>query len=296
MAHTERLGFKEFRRRFENESDCKNYLLHSRWAAGFVCPRCGRQQYSYIKTRSVLQCSHCRHQSSLTAGTVMHKTHLPLAVWFWAIYLTARDKRGISATQLSSELEISYASAWYLLKRIRQAMSNRDQQYLLSGIVELDDTYWGAAAKGGKRGRGTAKLKIAVAVSKSSSGKPLFARMKVIPDLKGDTIASFAKQVIRPKSTIQSDAYHSYRKPLGENYDHQYQVFDSNGEMLHWLHLIIGNAKSFLQGTYHGNCRGQLQSYLDEFCYRLNRRFHRDQLFTRLLCAVSRPCTAEQSR
>lgn len=80
-------------------------------------------------------------QSSDTAGTVLHRTHFPLTVWFRAIYLAARDKRSISATQLSRELEIAYSSAWYLIHRLRNAMGQRNQDYVLSGIVELDDTY-----------------------------------------------------------------------------------------------------------------------------------------------------------
>ena len=88
-------------------------------------------------------------------------------------------------------------------------------------------------------------------------------------------------------STIQSDGYHSYRKALANDYNHHYAVYDSNSDMLHWLHIIVGNAKAFILGTYHGNCKDNLQSFLDEFCYRFNRRHFKDELFTRLLNAVS---------
>ena len=109
-------------------------------------------------------CKQCRRQSSVTAGTVLHRTHLPLTVWFWAIYLVARDKRGISATQLSRELEIAYSSAWYLLHRLRNAMGERDKDYVLFGIIELDDAYFGAPSSNGKRGRGTDKTSALAAV------------------------------------------------------------------------------------------------------------------------------------
>jgi len=288
MAHTEKINFKEFCKRFADERACKNYLYNLRWPEGFSCPQCGCHEFSFVKSRGIFQCKQCRHQTSLTTGTVMHRTHLPLTIWFWAIYLTARDKRGISATLLAAELELSYETAWYLLHRIRKAMSQRDRDYLLSGIVELDDTYFGATEQGGKRGRGTSKTSIMVAISKNDKGRPQYLKMQVIDNLKGVTIGTFAKANIAQGSTIQSDAYNSYRKPLVKDYDHQYEVFDSNTDMLQWLHVVVGNAKAFLQGTYHGNCRDHLQSFLDEFCYRFNRRWFKDELFSRLLHAVTK--------
>lgn len=287
MAHTEKISFKEFCNKFADESACKNYLFKLRWPEGFTCPECGSREYSFVKSRGIFQCKQCRHQASLTSGTVMHRTHLPMKTWFWAIYLTARDKRGISATQLASELELAYETAWYLLYRIRKAMAQRDRDYLLSGIIELDDTYYGSTGQGGKRGRGTSKVNVMVALSKDDYGRPLYLKMQVVENLKGETVGAFAKDNIAYGSIIQSDAYHSYRKPLAEDYSHRYAVFDSNSDMLLWLHVIIGNAKAFLLGTYHGRCRCNLQSFLDEFCYRFNRRGFKDELFSRLLHAVT---------
>ena len=272
MAQTEKMSFKEFREKFSSESACKNYLYSVRWPAGYICPKCGCREFTLVKCRGgKFQCHSCRHQTTLTAGTVMHSTHLPMTTWFWAIYLVARDKRGISATQLAAELELSYETGWYLLKRIRIAMGQRDQKYLLSGIAELDDFYFGGPDAGGKRGRGTGKLKIMIALSKSKAGKPLFVKMQVVDDLKGTTVGAFAHSSIAVGSTIQSDAYSSYRKPLAEDFDHQYSVYDSDSDMLHWLHMIVGNLKAFLLGTYHGNCNDCLQPFLDEFCYRFNK-------------------------
>ena len=109
-------------------------------------------EFYHIKGRKPYQCKHCRHQSSVTANTVMHRTHKPLTTWFQAIYFVASDKRGISACTLAGKLDISYETAWYMLVRIRKAMDHRESQYMLAGIVELDDSYFGAKIKG-KRGR-----------------------------------------------------------------------------------------------------------------------------------------------
>ena len=119
-------------------------MFEQRWPEGFVCPKCGGHGCYRLRGRGEYVCKQCHRQSSVTAGTVLHCTHLSLTVWFWAIYLVARDKRGISALQLSSELEIAYSSAWYLLHRLRNAMGERDKDYVLSGIIELDNAYFGA--------------------------------------------------------------------------------------------------------------------------------------------------------
>lgn len=288
MANQERISFKEFSKCFNNEDACREYLYKLRWPERFICPKCGGFDCYYIRKRNKYQCSKCRYQASVTSGTVMHRSKLPLQIWFWTIYLVSRDKRGYSASQLSAELGIAYSSAWYLLHRIRNAMSERDSEYILSGIVEMDDTYFGAAEKGSKRGRGTKKTTVMVAVSKTEKGRPCYLKIKVTDNLKGDTIGDFAKANIAKGSTIQSDAYRSYRKPLADDFDHQYEKFDSDADMLKWLHTIAGNAKAFVNGTFHGLGSKHLQSYLDEFCYRFNRRNHRSEIFSRLIYSVAK--------
>jgi transposase-like protein len=287
MANQEKMSFADFRKRFNNEDACREYLYKLRWPERFVCPQCGGVDCYHIKGRNKYQCVQCRHQASVTSGTVMHKSKLSLQTWFWAIYLVSRDKRGYSATQLAEELNIAYSSAWYLLHRIRRAMAERDSEYMLSGIVELDDTYFGAPTEGGKRGRGTEKAKVMVAVSKTENGKPGYLKMQVVDNLKGETVGDFAKACIVKGSIIQSDAYRSYRKPLAEDFDHQFEVYDSNSDTLKWLHTLVGNVKALVNGTFHGLGDKHLQSYLDEFCYRFNRRGFRTQIFPRLLCAVA---------
>lgn len=288
MASQEKISFTKFINRFNNEEECQEYLFQQKWPHGFVCLRCGAIEcYKVKKGRGLYQCKHCRHQTSLTANTVMHRTHLPLTTWFWAIYLIATDKRGISVVNIEEKLVISYESAWYLLKRIRKAMKNRDDHYMLSGIVEFDDAYFCAYSGTGKRGRGTDRGSVLVALSKSDDNKPKYLKMQVVPNIQGETIGNFAKINIEKNSVIQSDAYRSYRKPFSKDYEHQYKVFDSDSDMLKWLHTVIGNAKAFINGTFHGIDTDYLQDYLDEFCYRFNRRHFKSELFPRLVCAVA---------
>ena len=205
MAQAESITFEEFRTRFSTEDACRTELFRLRFPNGFVCPKCGCTEYYPVRGRNTFQCRSCRHQISVTAGTVMHRTHLPMTVWFWALYLCATDKRGISAVQLSRTLGICYESAWYLLHRIRSAMWKRDGKYELSGIVEVDAGYVGGATRNGKRALGTDKAKIVVALSKTENGAALFTRMQVMEDVTGGTLQQVVDETIAPGSKIECD-------------------------------------------------------------------------------------------
>jgi len=130
----------EWQKRFGTESNCTKILEKVRWPQGFQCPRCGSKEYSFVETRKLYQCSQCRHQISITADTLFHATKIPLVKWFWAIYLTASDKGGISALRLSKNIGVSWICARNILKKIRTAMSHRDSIYRLENLIEFDDT------------------------------------------------------------------------------------------------------------------------------------------------------------
>jgi len=284
MAAAERISFADFQKRFQTEEACREYLYRQRFPNGFVCPQCGGTKYYPIYRRNLCQCRQCRKQISVTAGTVMHHTHLPLVIWFWAIYLCATDKRGISAAHLSKMLRIGYESAWYLLKRIRSAMGQRDASYLLSGLLEMDEGYWGSR-RAGKRGRGTSQKKVVVALSKTGEKKvPTFLRMQEVSDVRGKTLQEFVDAYIQSGASIECDGFNAYKGLKNVSVDAK--VYDSASGDLQWLHKALSNLKAFLIGTYHGRCE-YLQSYLDEYCFRFNRRRSTDQLFARLTRAVA---------
>ena len=285
MAKADQITFNAFRTRFATEESCRSYLFAQRFPEGFVCPKCGCRAYYVLKSRQTCQCKKCRRQTSVTAGTVMHRTHLPLTVWFWAIYLCATDKRGISAKGLARQLGLSYESAWFLLVRIRRAMRERDQRYLLKGLVEMDEAYLGAPRHGKKGGRGTERKKMAVAVSKDEKGRPQYLHLQMIPDVTTATLQGVVDDHVEAGSSIECDGLKSYvgLKNVSVNAA-KYEIGD-----LMWVHTAIGNFKAFLLGTYHGSC-GDYQPYLDEFCFRFNRRFHPAELFSRLSRAVATSC------
>lgn len=162
----------EFQKTYDTEDKCREELFKMRYPKGFKCSKCECTEYYYLKSRGKYQWKNCKHQS----GTVMDKSHLKLTVWLWAIYLFSNDKRDLSACYISQVLKLPYKPAWFVLQRLRYAMEERENKYMLSGTVELDDTYVGAPTKGKKRGWGTEKMKVITALSKDENGKPQYLK------------------------------------------------------------------------------------------------------------------------
>jgi transposase-like protein len=290
MAQQEAMTMLEFMERFGTEEACQAYLYEKRWPEGFVCPKCGAVDEPFqIMSRKLYQCKHCNHQTSVTAGTVMDKSRTPLQKWFLAIYLMSKDKRGCSAMQLKRELKIAYDTAWTISHKIRKAMGDRDENYQLSGVVEMDEGFFGTPSEGeGKRGRGTDKTPVVIGLS-LVNGQPGFVKAQVLPTTDGDSIAAFAEKNIEKGSSIASDGYLAYRKLSAKGYIHVPENFDpdENPEHLKWLHIVIANLKDFFGGTYHGIGSRHMQPFLDEFCFRFNRRSWHPQLFGRTVAACT---------
>jgi len=163
-------------------------------------------------------------------------------------------------------------------------------QYTLAGTVELDDVFFGASKEGGKRGRDIKKTKVLVELSLNRHGHPQYVKMEIIPDVKGNTTVDFANCNIMERSTINSDKCRSYKALVKHVYKHQAKEFNVklNLGFLKWIHTIISNAKAFLGGTFHGLGPKYLQSYLNEFRYRFNRRKFKGELFNRFVnCCIS---------
>jgi transposase-like protein len=292
LAKKESMNLIQFQKAFQTEEACHQHLYKMKWSEGFRCPKCNHDRAYEIKTRKLplYECTSCHHQTTVTVGTVFEKTRTDFVKWFWAIYLIAHDKRGVSATYLSDELGVAYQTAWTIQHKVRKAMGERDSMYTLAGIVELDDAFFGAPTEGGKRGRGTEQTPVLVALSLDKKGHPKYLKMQVIPNVKGVTLVDFAQKYIEAGSTITSDKYRSYRALAKEGYTHEAKLFNpvDNPDHLKWLHTIISNAKAFISGTYHGLDSKHLQAYLNEFCYRFNRREMKSELFNRLAqCCVS---------
>ena len=283
MKQTE-ISLIEWQQRFATEEACIEHLHQLRWADGFTCPHCGGKHHYVIKGYDLHECSACRKKTSVTAGTLFHSTKIPLVKWFTALYFVAVDKGGISAVRLAQYIQVSWKTANLMLNKLRVAMSDRDAQYQLTGTVELDGAYVGGKDTGGKRGKGSrTKTTVLVACEDREKGAG-FLKMQVVSSENAQESRSFCEQAIEPASVLKVDGAIAYRG-LASDYSVVSQVCSGgeSGSWLPWVHIAIANLKRFLLGTFHGVSGERLQGYLDEFCYRFNRRWWLLEIPERLL-------------
>ena len=283
----------EFQSKYSTDASCEQALFQLKWPNGFKCPKCGFDHCTMVGGRRLplYQCPLCRYQTTSIVGTIMENTKLSLVKWFLALYFVATNKDGVSEIALAKYIGTTLKTAWALLHKIRSAMGERENTYKLGGSIEMDEAFFGGKHTG-KRGRGSEnKTEVAVALQLDSSGRPQFLKMQVIPDAKGDTLLAFAKGNITEGSTIHSDAFKSYNA-LSGTYCCDMQKYDSQSDddRLKWLHVMISNIKANIEGAYHGLNGVYLQRYLDEFCYRFNRRHSMKPVFDHLLaCCIWAP-------
>ena len=227
------------------------------------------------------RCVACRYQVSLTAGTILHNTKIPLTVWFWAAYLMTTDKRGISALLLQRQLGLRrYETAWMLLHKLRRAMVNAAREPL-HGEVEVDDTWVGGPQPGllGSRQLKGRKAAIVVVAVENRGGVSGRVRMAVIPNFKQTTMIDFVKHHVSPGSTVVTDGLKGFEDLQAAGVKHVRRTQPRLGALRKGAASVvpladraIGNLQQWLIGTYHGVSKAQLQVYLDEFVFRHNRR------------------------
>jgi len=291
--------YRDFVQMFPDNAACAAYLERLRWPDGFVCPACGQQHAPWRAGRKRLVCSSCRHQCTVTAGTIFDKTRTPLIHWFDAAWHITTAKNGMSAKTLERMMGISYQVAWHMLHRFRVAMV-RTPREPLSGEVEIDETMIGGVEAGGKRGRGTDKEIVVIAVEIKHPKGFGRIRMRHVPDASAKSLVPFVRETIAPGSIVCTDGWRGY-SGLSNGYEHRPTILSSSNYPAHvampGVHQIASLLKRWLLGTHQGSFSVEhLQSYLEEFTFRFNRRTStsRGQLFRRLLeQAVATPPVTE---
>lgn len=295
-------SYAEMRAWFPDDATCLDYLDWLRWPDGFVCPHCGGVG-GWEMAGAMWRCAGCRRRVSRTAGTIFHGTRTPLTVWLAAAWYLTTQKNGVSALGLKRVLGLgSYQTAWAMLHRFRTAMV-RPGREMLGGDVEVDESLIGGV-KPGKRGRGAAgKVLVAIAVEQKSPKGYGRARIEVIPDAKAPRLRAFLLRTVEPGSTILTDGLKSYPGAVGGDYPHKPFNVASSGMPAHvplpGVHRVASLVKRWLLGTHQGAVEADhIQAYLNEFCFRFNRRrsHARGMLFFRLmeLAADAPPVTYRQ--
>lgn len=279
----------EFTRRFADTEACTAYLMGLRWPDGFVCPGCGGR-VGWPTARGTIFCGQCDRQTSPTAGTILHRSHVPVSSWFLAMWLTCTQKTGLSAAGLQRELGLgSYRTAWMMLQKLRQAMV-RLQRERLQGAVQVDETYVGGEeTQAGVRGRqlaGKALVVIAVELNGKKIGR---IRLRHIPKASAKDLIEFVGDVVQAGATVHTDGWPSYSPLAVAGFRHRVTQVSGKNDLaitaFPQIHLVASLLKRWLLGTHHGKVSSKhLQRYLDEFAFRFNRRrsAHVGKVFHRL--------------
>lgn len=276
----------EFEKQFDSDTACRRYIYQLRWPDGFICPRCGHQK-AWIMRRKHWWCSRCKFQVSVTAGTIFQDSHVPLRIWFRAIWHIVSQKQGISAKGLQRVLGLKrYETTWILLHKLRKAMLRPGRDRLI-GPVQVDETYIGGP-RPGKQGRGAAGktlVLVAVEVKDKQAGR---IRLHTVKDASGESLIPAIKESVQPKNEVCTDDWTGYSQLANSGYKHTVirKTADVGENLLPLANRIVSLLKRWLLGTHQGAVRpSHLDDYLDEFVFRFNRRTSgsRGLLFYRLV-------------
>jgi ISXO2-like transposase domain/Transposase zinc-ribbon domain len=276
-------SLSEFEQWFGDEAACAEYLAGARWPDGFVCPGCGGNKAWRLETKPwVHECADCGRQTSVTAGTIMHKSKLPLTSWFWSAYAMATQPMGISALQLQRELRISsYKTAWFLSARLRSTMAASGSG-ALSGLVEIGQSEIPYRRKritaAGASGRSRAGKISVIGAVEIHELRPGRIRLSTLPDCSPESLHAFLAANLTPGVTVKTNEGFLYRGAPAVSNDRISHVIDTP-----WIRRIFSEFEAWALGAYHGLHPEHLQSYLDEFAFRFNTRRDRHAAFRYLI-------------
>jgi hypothetical protein len=298
------MNILSFIEEFPDEQSCKSDFKNNREKEGVFCKKCGCSDHYWLQNKWQWECKGCKFRTTLRSGTLMESSKLPFRKWYLAMAFMSFSKKGMSAKELQRQLGHSrYESIWSMMHKIRSSMGKRDALYTLKGAIEFDEGYFEKATSSKvklKRGRGSQK-QINVAVMAEStpledidtgikSSQCKYFKMKVVGNHNSAEIDRLVSENFDQKSIIFSDKSTSYVNISDYVETHISVKSDNNATKttLKWVHIAISNAKRTLLGIYHKIKGKYLQQYLDEFCYKLNRRYFGEKLFNRLVLAMAK--------
>ena len=289
---------------FPTEASCKVHFKAQREQEGVICKKCGSTHQYWLKAKDQWQCGSCSFRTTLKSSSIMEGSKVDFHTWYKAMAFMTYSKKTISAAELQRQLNHpKYDTIWRLMHKIRSAMGKRDALYQLEGAIEFDEGYFEKATSSKvklKRGRGS-KRQMNVAVMAEStplediatckkSSQCRYFKMKVLYDHKADTINDVIEENFEEKSIVFSDKSTSYVNISDYVEIHMTEKSDKKvtKTTLKWVHIAISNAKRTLLGVFHKIKGKYLQLYLNEFCYKLNRRYFTSRVFDRLTLAVAK--------
>jgi len=292
-----------FAAHFDSEEACRTHFKTERDKIGVTCNKCGHKEHYWIKSRWSYECKHCRHRTSLRSGTIMQGSNLSFLIWYKTMFLMTTTKKGFSSKEIQKQLGMKrYEPVWAMVHKLRKAMGNRDARYTLEGMIEMDEGYFTIESSElekskGKRGRGAAgKAPVSVMAESTKledietgekTSQCRYFKAKVLESHQANQINDTIKESFDEKSIVFTDDSSSY-VDISDYVELHFSEKSSEKltkETLRWVHITISNAKRNFLGNYHKIKGKYLQMYLNEFVYKLNRRYFGEKLFDRLVIA-----------
>lgn len=310
------MKIQDFFKKFPDEASCKAHFKSERDKQGVICKRCQHREHYWLSTRDQYQCKTCKFRTTLRSGTLLHGSQLPYHYWYFAMMMLTSTKKSFSALEVQRQLgHPYYEPIWYMLHKIRYAMGKRDDNYTLSNEIELDEGFFEIVpnkedreriaielqGNGGKykRGKGSQKQAAVLVMVESKTVEPSekykhkpdkkvgHIKMKLLENLSKQTTNEQIEKAIEPQSSATTDGANNYndlKQNLAEHKKRVAEVKKEASKILPWVHIAISNAKRLLLDIHHSIGNDYLQSYLDEFCYKFNRRYF-DSVFDRVVIA-----------
>lgn len=297
------MNILEFANLFPDENSCREHFRKVREKEGIVCKKCNHKKHYWLKAKWQWQCSSCGFRTGLRSGTIMESAKLPVRKWFLAMAFMSFSKKGFSACELQRQLSHKrYESIWRMMHKIREAMGQRDDLYKLEGMIEFDEGFFEIETKKGtklKRGKGSKKQANVAVMAESTPLEDIntgkcekhfrYLKMKALQTQKAESVNDTIEENLDELSIVFSDKSKNYVDIADFVEAHYTEKSDekSAGTTLQWVHIHISNAKREFLGKYHKINGKYLQLYLNEFCYKVNRRYFGRFLFNRVLIALA---------
>lgn len=293
----------DFKEHYPDEHSCRIDMKEKREHNGLCCRNCGGTRLHWMEKRYLWHCNDCGFRTTLRSGTVMHDSKLPVRTWYMCMVLMSQSKKAMSAHEMKRQLGMKrYEPVWEMMHKLREAMGQRDGRYTLQDMVEFDEAYMPVATPKGtqlKRGRGSQRKQNVAVMAESTpledpeTGKAAshcrYFKLRVLDGQDAEQVNGCVSENLDRQAIVMSDSSTSYVDIADLVEGHVTCISDREtvSTTLKWVHITISNAKRTLLGIYHCIRRKYLQRYLDEFCYKLNRRYFGEHLFDRLTVAVA---------
>lgn len=280
---------QDFQEQFPNEDACLEWLRNYRWPNGIHCKKCGEITNHYLaRTRKSFCCQECGNHVHPTVDTIAHKSRTSLVLWFYVVYQMAQTRGGISAKQIERETGVTYKTAHRMCKKIRERLD--ENQDLMGGEVEVDESYFGGKRRGGKRGRGSENKTPVVGVVQRK-GK---LKVVAVPDTKAKTVMPIIQNAVKVGTQIYTDEYPIYnRLPyLGYKHDkvlHSHKIYVSGNVHTNTVEGFWALCKNGIRGVFHSVSPKYLQNYLNEYAFRYNHRDDETPMFITFLHRMFHP-------